>query len=275
MKKILMLLLFVGFIANAQLDKNVHPEVINKTSTGIGDQAYTLNPISSYYDDVIFVFKNNESTGVFTINSFSGETIDGANSKEVRCTNDFITIIKDVSNSSNWVVINKKEHCFNVYLAGQYLLDPNEINGLGVIGYTDNTNAQDLGDVGAANLSRLAGGWVFPYDVRIKRMLVWHRNNNAVAEAWGWVVFSQQKTDGNNDVTTTFMLDESFDRGVGQFNLRDYLNLLTQYTEINSFENDIVFSGDTVGLAVGAPTAVTTNRYVQIMSGFIEFEKIN
>jgi len=158
--------------------------------------------------------------------------------------------------------------------SGQYLCDPNEINGWGVIGFTDNTNSQDLGNVGANNLSRIAGGLSYPFDVRIKRFHAWHQNNNGEILPWGWVMFRQQKNAASNTVTTTFMLDESFDRGTGQFGLRNYGNTTTQLTDITSFVNDVIPAGDIIGLGVGSPTAVTTNRYVRVMSGYIELERI-
>lgn len=77
----------------------------------------------------------------------------------------------------------KKLKTFEKNIGGQYLLDPNEINGLGQLGFTDNTNSLDLGNVGAANLNRNTGGFCFPFDVKIKRLYVWHKNSNADAEA--------------------------------------------------------------------------------------------
>jgi hypothetical protein len=170
------------------------------------------------------------------------------------------------------------EKIINLYVvqqfSGQFLLDPNEVNGWGVQGFVDNINAQDLGNLGAANLSRVSGGFVFPFDVRIKRISAWHRNSNNSAEAWGWVVYRQQKTNASNAIVTTFMLDESFDRGNGQLNLRDYGNNQNQFSDLTSFVNDVIPAFELIGIAVGAPTANTTNYYVQVYGGMVEFERI-
>jgi len=159
-------------------------------------------------------------------------------------------------------------------VGGQFLLDPNEINGWGVLGWIDNSNTQDLGNVGAANLTRIIGGLVFPFDVRIKRFFAKHYNSNGGALPWGWVVGRQRKNTPGNTTTTTFMLDESFDRGAGQFGLRDYGNNQNQESDITSFVDDIIPSGEVIFLGVGAPTANTTNQFVRILAGYLEFERV-
>lgn len=160
-------------------------------------------------------------------------------------------------------------------LAGQYLCDPNEINGWGVLGVYDNSNTQDLGNVGVNNISRTTGGLMFPYDVELLRFKADHYNSNAVVEPWGWILGSQVKTGGTNTVSTKFVLDESFVRtginnGVG---LRDYGNTVNQHTDVDlsSSENRTVPAGESVFLAVGAPTANPTNHYVRILSGFLSY----
>jgi len=159
-------------------------------------------------------------------------------------------------------------------VSGQWLLDPNEQNGWGVIGPGDNTNSQDLGNVGA-EINRLAGGISFPFDVRIDRFMAWHQNSNNSAQAWGWVVTRQQKTPASNARTNTVVLDEVADNaGVGP---RDYLNTQNQQTDIDLSElpNNILPAGDVLNLSVAAPTAVTTNYYVRMMSGYLELTRVN
>ena len=80
-----------------------------------------------------------------------------------------------------------------VPLGGQFLLDPNEINGWGITGPTDDSNTVDLGDSNVTNLSRFAGGYCWPFAVRLKRMFAWHYNSNNNAQAWGWVVSRQAR----------------------------------------------------------------------------------
>ncbi len=158
-------------------------------------------------------------------------------------------------------------------LGGQFLLDPNEINGWGVVGPLDDSNTQDLGNVGAAP-ARTAGGIVFPFDVHLRRFLSWHRVNNAAAEAWGWVLFHQQKTAASNAVTSNYILDEVADNGgTGP---RDYGNNQNQFSDIDlsgvAAAQDIP-AGNVITLGVAAPTANTTNYFVQIQAGYLLLER--
>lgn len=159
---------------------------------------------------------------------------------------------------------------------GQFLLEPNEINGWGSIGAGDDTNTQDLNDVGAT-LSRFAGGFIFPFDVKLKSFQAWHRNSNATALPWGWVISKQLKVNNSTGVTTEFILDESTIRAsvLNGLGLRNYLNTNSQYSEFDfNDDNIIIEKGQVVNLGVGAPTAITTNYYVQVMAGAFTFEKI-
>ena len=157
------------------------------------------------------------------------------------------------------------------HLGGQLLLDPNEFNGWGVLGPFDNTNSQDLGNVGAG-VSRVAGGVVYPFDVRLTRFYAWHYNSNGSAQAWGWRIARQVKNAGSNTVSSLNMLNEVGDNGgVGP---RDYGNNQNQLTDIASFTNDVVPAGETVVLGVEAPTAVTTNYYSRVLSGYLQFERV-
>jgi len=157
--------------------------------------------------------------------------------------------------------------------SGQFLCDPNEYNGWGPIGFVDNTNSQDLGNVGAA-ISRVAGGFSFPFDVRLKRFEAWHQNNNNDLQAWGWRIASQSKNANSNTVTFNDLLRECVGDGATAVAPRNYGNTTTQRTEIPFVNSDVIPAGDVVVLGVEAPTAVTTNRYVRVMSGFFEFERV-
>ena len=157
-------------------------------------------------------------------------------------------------------------------LAGQYLLDPNEFNGWGTLGIYDNSNTQDLGNVGAA-VNRLAGGLIYPFDVSFKRFHAFHYNSNVNVEAWGWRIMRQAKaatpSAGSNDKVDTDILSE-----VNNGTLRNYNNTTTQKTEIE-FNNTIIPAGESIVLGVEAPTANPTNYYVRILSGFLEFERVS
>ena len=157
-------------------------------------------------------------------------------------------------------------------LGGQYLFDPGEINGWGILGVYDNSNTQDLGNIGSTSLSRLAGGIVFPYDVRLKRFYAWHYNSDGGALPWGWVILTQEKTDSSNATTTTYLLDEVGDNGgTGP---RDYGNNQNQLTDLSFDPMPVISAGDTICLAVASPTAVGTNNYARILSGYFEFEQV-
>lgn len=154
-------------------------------------------------------------------------------------------------------------------LGGQYLLDPGEMNGWGVLGPGDDTNTQDLGNFDTNTPAHTAGGLVFPWDVRITRFFAWHRNSNNSAQAWGWVLFDQEKTAGANTDPTTFIINEVVDNGnVGP---RDYGNNINQQTDMSL--DYTLPAGHTLTLGVSSPTAVTTNYYVQIMSGYLLLER--
>ena len=155
-------------------------------------------------------------------------------------------------------------------LGGQFLLDPNEFNGYGVLGPFDNVNSQDLGNVGAA-VNRLAGGFVFPFDVKLTRFFAWHYNSNAAAQAWGWRIARQAKTADSNVVANVDLLAEVADNGgTGP---RDYGNTITRLTDI-TFVGDTIPAGEVVVLGVESPTANATNYYARILAGYLQFQRV-
>lgn len=286
MKKIIFIaFLILGIFTNAQ-DFNTFPSVVNKSVIGTGDQVYNLGSLSTYYNDDHLVLKNN-TQGTFTINAASGETIDTQNTIDLFTTNDFIGIIKDPNNATNWVIVQDgRTPLIYEKVGGQYYIDQagniGEYNGWGVLGAVDDTNNQDLGNVGAANTSRLAGGITFPYEVELVEFKAWHQNNSADASKWGWVIFYQEKIEDSNTVTTTYLLDEVSDRTIDGAllgnGIRDYDNNRNQKTELDLSSIDITIpSGTIINLSVGAADADTeadTNRYVRVMSGYLIFSKI-
>jgi len=156
-------------------------------------------------------------------------------------------------------------------ISGRWLLDPNEINGWGQHGMFDNTNSADLGNVGDLTPSRLAGGPVYPFDVRLKRFYAWHRNSNGAALPWGWLIFRQEKIIDTTAQSAVYILDETGDNGGA--GPRDYGNNNTQLTDI-TFTDVIIPAGELINLSVTSPTAVATNYYAEVMSGYLEFERV-
>lgn len=158
-------------------------------------------------------------------------------------------------------------------LGGQFLMDPNEFNGWGTIGPIDDTNNQDLGNVAAA-VSRTAGGLIYPFDVQPIRMFAWHYNSNNSALPWGWRIAVQEKNAASNTVTTTDMIRECVGTGATAVAPRDYGNTVTQQTDIDLSGVSVVPAGQVIVLGVESPTATTTNYYVRVMAGYIQFARV-
>jgi len=157
---------------------------------------------------------------------------------------------------------------------GQFLLDPNEFNAWGSIGPHDNTNSQDLGNVGAAP-NRFLGGFHRPFAFKVMRLsLQFRENNNTIVDPWGFRMVRQVKNHNTTGSTSTDILAEvAANGGVGP---RSYANTNPQTADIDlsTAANNEVAAGEVLGFGVEAPTAITTNRYIQVMSGFIEYRRL-
>ena len=161
-------------------------------------------------------------------------------------------------------------------LGSRYLLDPNEINIMGQFGEIDTAHTLDGGNIGSLTWNRLAGGYSFPWDGRLRRFYAQHYNSNAAALAWGWVIAKLDPEFGNAAVIpATYILDEVTDNGgTGP---RDYQNNSRQFTDINFVDSaaNLIPSGEMVSMGVAAPTAITTNYYANIFTGYLLFERVN
>lgn len=159
-------------------------------------------------------------------------------------------------------------------MGNQYLLDPNERNTWGLLGPYDNTNSQDIDNADQTTVAYTAGGLMFPYDVRVKKMRVRWRINNTAAESFGFYLASFTPVDNSTaDVPENIILDEVADNGgVGPNDPGNTNNHTSEWT----FPSTAVVSGDVDVLTFGvkSPTADATNRYVQIPSGYILFERV-
>ena len=168
-----------------------------------------------------------------------------------------------------------QKHQFIWPLGSQYLLDPNEVNGWSIRGPFDDLMTIDLGNANSAVRTQTAGGLMFPWPVRLLQMGAFHRNSNADVEAWGFNIFKQLKTNNSTAVTTTHLIDEVADNsGVGP---RDYQTTIPQMSTIPfdaAEPNNIIGENEILTLAVSAPTAVTTNYYVQMYGGYLLFERV-
>lgn len=161
-------------------------------------------------------------------------------------------------------------------LSGEFLLDPNEINSGTTQGAREERFTGDLGNVGATNLSRLTAGLVYPFDVKLVGFTAHHANSSSGNNAWGFVFYAISRNDNSSIVSTTFLRDESFDRGEGHFGLRDYASTVNQSTFLGAsdFVDVVIPAGDIVFVGVGAPTADTTNNYVRVNAGCFVFERV-
>lgn len=170
-------------------------------------------------------------------------------------------------------ILQKKQFVWS--LGSQFLLHPNEMNGWRERGPFDDAITTDLNNIGEDPIG-LSGGLVFPWDVKLLSMFAWHRNSNNAVEPWGWVIFKQQKTAGSNNTNSTFIIDEvTENNGVGT---RDYGNDRIQQTNLDlTTKSDVLrtlAAGETLTLAVAAPTTNGSSFYVNIMSGYLLFERI-
>lgn len=160
-------------------------------------------------------------------------------------------------------------------LASQFLLDPNEFNGWGELGPYDNANARDLGNVGATTISRVAGGLMFPFDVRLTRFKAAHYNSNANAQAWGWRICHTTPIAGSTAaLAATDILRECVGAGATATAPRDYGSTQNQLTDIDLSASATIPAGDIITLGVEAPTAVGTNYWVRICSGYLQLERV-
>lgn len=159
---------------------------------------------------------------------------------------------------------------------GEFLLDPNEINSATIQGTYDNRQNGDLGNVGAANLTRTTAGYVYPYDVKLVGFTAHLNNSEAGNNAWGFVFYAIERNAASDTVSTTFLRDESFDRGDGFFGLRDYANSTNQsvFLGATDFVDTVIPAGQIIFAGFGAPTADTTDNYVRVSAGCFVFERV-
>ena len=154
-------------------------------------------------------------------------------------------------------------------VSGQFLLDPNEFNAWGTTGFVDNSNTQDIGNVGAGMTAQV-GGLCYPMDVTLKRFYCWHRNSNGAALPWGWRIARQEKNENSTTRTDTDILRECVGTDATAVAPRDYQNASMQLTDVTI--DHVIPAGQTIVLGVESPTAVTTNYYVQMFGGCFVFE---
>ena len=104
---------------------------------------------------------------------------------------------------------------------GQFLLDPNEFNGMAAIGFTQNTFNTSLSSVGG-NPQSIAGGFMAIDSIRLTNFKANHRNTSALALAWGWRL--SYHTFVTNSTGQTNILRECVGLGATATAPRNYLS---------------------------------------------------
>ena len=158
--------------------------------------------------------------------------------------------------------------------SGQFLLDPNEYNGWSSVWHNDETVTSDLWNVWAA-VTWVAWGYSFPFDIQPKRLTAWHRNSNAAALAWGWRINGQTKIENSSARTDVEILREVVWDGATGIAPRNYLSTLMQRTDIDLSSAPVIPAWAVITIWVEAPTAITTNYYVQVPSGNFIYDRVS
>jgi len=171
--------------------------------------------------------------------------------------------------------------------SGRFLLDPNEINGFGSRGPNKDVQNNRWSSPGfLASLPTVSqttgtndiGGYTFPFPVKLAEIYAVHKNSAPTARPWGWCAISQEITANSNTETTTVLLREF----TGSAAERDYGNNIKQITHITLTSNDnggdpledvVIPAGAVIGIAVGSPTALGNNNYVDVQAGFLKFDR--
>ena len=158
--------------------------------------------------------------------------------------------------------------------SGQYRGSDADLRGWASVGPFDDIFTVRLGSHTATSLSWLAGGFIFPHTVQLRRVYAEHRVTQNAAEAFGFVVFGVVGTVDTDTATTTFYRHETQENGdVGPRNygssneLKIYDDDLTGVTAAQSIP-----AYTRIGVGVAMPSAAA-DRNIQIMGGFMEFER--
>lgn len=93
----------VALSSSCNYDENSYFTVVDKSTIGVGNQSFSLNSIDTYYDDQIFLFKN-EGIGTFNVISAPTETIEELPNYTISIDDGYVGIQKDPNNTSNWII---------------------------------------------------------------------------------------------------------------------------------------------------------------------------
>ena len=176
-----------------------------------------------------------------------------------------------------------------VPLGGRYHIDDqaDDLSGMGILGPYYVTQV-DMGGLASTNLNRTAGGFMFPFDVRIDRVFMdfYQSVADMGVNHWGWLISRVERTRPGNDRETTFVYDErslgvrsAIDSGWTEAdgNNRDYGNNQNQYMDLDLSDeaNNVVPSLEVINFSVfHEGTANANNRYIYNLSGFMMVTRV-
>ena len=177
-------------------------------------------------------------------------------------------------------------------ISGRFYIDnqADDLSGMGITGAGYNFTT-DLGSFTTTNLSRTAGGYMYPFDVRVleTRMVFYQSNATMGVTDWGFIVSSVNKTLPGNTRATTFIYDErtagvdgavdadwvgpGSANGARQYNSTENQSLQFDLVQANGGTPFVLPAGDALNFAVfQRGTADANNRYVYIQSGYLVLE---
>ena len=101
-----------------------------------------------------------------------------------------------------------------------------------------------------------------------------HYNSNLNVEPWGFRIYTQEKTDGDNTVVNNDILRECVGVDETATCPHDYQSTMNQSTNFDLSAAPVIPANTVIGIGVEAPTAVTTNYYVNVVAGMLSYQRV-
>lgn len=158
-------------------------------------------------------------------------------------------------------------------VSGGFALENNQISTWGQLGTFDERMDFNMGtSQGGASLSRLAGGYMFPFAVEFIGFEAWVRNNSGSAAGWGFVFGKQTKEDGTANRTNTVFLNEvTANAGVAPRNYADTDNNLVSLDWSGAPFS--LAAGEIFWIGVDSPSQ-PASYYAEIMAGYLTANRV-
>jgi len=182
-----------------------------------------------------------------------------------------------VYDGTEWVNTPRPTHLYP--LAGNFRLVGGQTNAMGEFGWGDANHTRNVGAAGAfgapvaqATISQyLAGGYIAHRRMQLKSWRITYRQNNVDQTEYGFLMFKQTVTDGLNDATGTALWDDvenSINRARPIANRQYVANMDTGFPAV------VVEPGEEISFATRVTTGGGTNRVMNLMSGYMEFDYV-